>query len=54
MNHLLSFSSSLQGYLAVGAILFALGIFCVLTRKNAIGILLGIELIMTNKNKESL
>lgn len=46
MNHLLSFSSSLQGYLAVGAILFTLGIFCVLTRKNAIGILLGIELIL--------
>ena len=36
----------MQGYLAVGAILFALGIFCVLTRKNAIGILLGIELIL--------
>lgn len=46
MNHLVEFSSSLQGYLAVGAILFSLGIFCVLTRKNAIGILLGIELIL--------
>lgn len=46
MNHLIQFSSSLQGYLAVGAILFSLGVFCVLTRKNAIGILLGIELIL--------
>ena len=46
MNHLMQFSSSLQGYLAVGAILFSLGIFCVLTRKNTIGILLGIELIL--------
>ncbi len=46
MNHLMQFSSSLQGYLAVGAMLFSLGIFCVLTRKNAIGILLGIELIL--------
>jgi NADH:ubiquinone oxidoreductase subunit K len=46
MNHLMQFSSSLQGYLAVGAILFSLGVFCVLTRKNAIGILLGIELIL--------
>ena len=46
MNHLIQFSSGLQGYLAVGAILFSLGIFCVLTRKNAIGILLGIELIL--------
>ncbi|NBX69125.1 MAG: NADH-quinone oxidoreductase subunit NuoK [Proteobacteria bacterium] len=42
----MQFSSSLQGYLAVGAILFSLGVFCVLTRKNAIGILLGIELIL--------
>jgi NADH-quinone oxidoreductase subunit K len=46
MNHLVEFSASLQGYLAVGAVLFSLGIFCVLTRKNAIGILLGIELIL--------
>ena len=46
MNHLIQFSSSLQGYLAVGAVLFSLGIFCALTRKNAIGILLGIELIL--------
>lgn len=46
MNHLIQFSSSLQGYLAVGAVLFSLGVFCVLTRKNAIGILLGIELIL--------
>ena len=46
MSQLIVFGSSLPGYLAVGAILFALGVFAVLTRKNAIGILLGIELIL--------
>src|SRR5437868_5643684 len=38
--------TSLHGYLFVGAVLFTLGIFSMLTRKNAIGILLGIELIL--------
>ena len=36
----------LQGYLFVGAALLTLGIVGVLSRKNAIGILLGIELIL--------
>ena len=35
---------SLQHYLVISAILFTLGIFAVLTRKNAISILMGIEL----------
>lgn len=46
MSQLLACSNSLHGYLAVGAILFGLGIAGVLSRKNAIGILLGIELIL--------
>ena len=46
MSQLIAFGSSLHGYLAVGAVLFALGVFGVLTRKNAIGILLGVELIL--------
>jgi len=37
---------SLQGYLIVGALLLALGIIGILSRKNAIGILLGIELVL--------
>jgi len=36
----------LPHYLVVAAILFALGLFCVVTRKNAVGILMGIELIL--------
>lgn len=38
----------LEHYLAVGAILFALGIYIVLTRRNAISILLGVELILNS------
>jgi NADH:ubiquinone oxidoreductase subunit K len=37
---------SLNGYLTVSAALFALGIVGMLSRKNAIGILLGIELML--------
>ncbi len=41
---------SLQHYLVISAILFSLGIFAVLTRKNAISILMGIELILNSCN----
>jgi len=44
--NILDFSNSIEGYLLVSSILFVLGFFCVLTRKNAIGILLGIELVL--------
>ena len=40
----------LQHYLIVSMLLFTLGIFCVLTRRNALGILLGIELILNAAN----
>jgi len=40
----------LQHFLVVGAVLFSLGLFCVLTRRNAIGILMGIELILNAAN----
>jgi len=33
-------------YLSVAAVLFGLGLFTVMTRKNAVGILLGVELIL--------
>lgn len=46
MSQLLAWCNSLHGYLAVGAVLLGLGIAAVLSRKNAIGILLGIELIL--------
>lgn len=40
----------LNHFLTVSAIIFALGWYCVLTRRNAIGILLGIELILNAAN----
>lgn len=41
---------TLTPVLVLGLILFVLGMFCVLTRRNAIGILLGIELILNAAN----
>jgi NADH-quinone oxidoreductase subunit K len=41
---------SLGHFIVLGAVLFALGLFCVLTRRNAIGILMGIELILNSAN----
>ena len=41
---------TLQGLLIVGAILFCLGLFCVLTRKNAVSMLMGVELILNAAN----
>ena len=40
----------LQHFLVVGLVLFALGLYTVLTRRNAIGILMGIELILNAAN----
>ncbi len=37
---------NLQSYLVVTAILFSLGLYNVTTRKNAVGILMGVELIL--------
>ncbi len=40
----------LTHYLVIGAILFSLGLFTVLTRRNAISILMGVELILNSAN----
>ena len=40
----------LQYYLSIAAVLFVLGIYCVLTRRNAVTILMGIELILNSAN----
>ncbi len=40
----------LQYYLVLAALLFSIGLFGVLTRRNAIGILLGIELMLNAVN----
>lgn len=38
--------ATLQSYLMVTAILFGLGLFVVTTRRNAVGVLMGVELIL--------
>lgn len=40
----------LKGYLILAALVFAIGLFGVLTRRNAVGILLGIELMLNAVN----
>ena len=41
---------ALQSYLIIAAILFSMGIYGVITRKNAVAILMGIELILNSAN----
>jgi NADH-quinone oxidoreductase subunit K len=40
----------LQHFLAVGALLFCLGLLTVATRRNAVGVLMGVELILNGAN----
>jgi len=40
----------LHHFLVVGALLFGLGFFAVITRRNAVGILMGVELILNAAN----
>ncbi|MBN2024320.1 MAG: NADH-quinone oxidoreductase subunit NuoK [Pirellulales bacterium] len=40
----------LTHYLVVGAILFAAGVVCMVTKRNAIGVLMGIELVLNGAN----
>lgn len=42
--------NELTSYLIIGAILFTLGLYSVLTRRNAISILMGVELILNGTN----
>jgi NADH-quinone oxidoreductase subunit K len=46
----LSFHPGLVHYLFISAILFSLGLFGVVTRRNAIMVLMGIELILNSAN----
>lgn len=43
-------SIGLQQYLVVSSILFSLGLFGIVTRKNAVMVLMGIELILNSAN----
>lgn len=42
--------NDLTSYLIIGAVLFVLGLYTVLTRRNAISILMGVELILNSAN----
>src|SRR6188474_332419 len=37
-------------FMAVGAVLFVAGVICMATKRNAIGVLLGIELVLNGAN----
>lgn len=41
---------SLNSYLLVGAILFVCGIVCMATKRNGIGVLMGVELVLNGAN----
>jgi len=41
---------TLAHYLVVGALLFSLGLVTVATRRNAVGVLMGVELILNGAN----
>ncbi|MGO8748585.1 MAG: NADH-quinone oxidoreductase subunit NuoK [Thermoguttaceae bacterium] len=47
---LISQPVGLTHYLVVGAVLFACGIVCMAVKRNAIGILMGIELVLNGAN----
>ena len=40
----------INGFLAVGAVLFACGVICMATKRNGIGVLMGVELVLNGAN----
>ena len=48
--NLLTEPISVSHYLAVGALLFVTGIVCMATKRNAIGVLMGVELVLNGAN----
>ena len=40
----------LLGYLVLGALLFTCGVVCMATKRNAIGVLIGVELVLNGAN----
>lgn len=43
-------SITVSHYLAVGAVLFVTGVLCMATKRNALGVLMGIELVLNGAN----
>jgi NADH-quinone oxidoreductase subunit K len=48
--NLLSQPVSLSHYLVVGAVLFVCGVLAMTTKRNAVGVLMGIELVLNGAN----
>jgi NAD(P)H-quinone oxidoreductase subunit 4L len=48
--NLLTQPVTLSHYLVVGAILFVSGVICMATKRNALGILMGLELVLNGAN----
>jgi len=48
--NLLTQPVGLSHYLAVGAILFVCGVVCMTTKRNVLGVLMGIELVLNGAN----
>jgi NADH:ubiquinone oxidoreductase subunit K len=48
--NLLSQPVGLSHYLAVGAVLFVCGVVCMATKRNVLGVLMGIELVLNGAN----
>ena len=42
--------NELNGYLLVGAVLFVCGIVCMASKRNGIGVLMGVELVLNGAN----
>jgi NADH-quinone oxidoreductase subunit K len=40
----------LQWYLLIGAVLFVCGVICMATKRNGIGVLMGVELVLNGAN----
>jgi NADH-quinone oxidoreductase subunit K len=40
----------LEHYLMIGAVLFVAGVVCMATKRNAIGVLMGVELVLNGAN----
>jgi len=48
--NLLSQPVGVSHYLAVGGVLFVCGVICMATKRNALGVLMGIELVLNGAN----
>ncbi|MBL8815456.1 MAG: NADH-quinone oxidoreductase subunit NuoK [Planctomyces sp.] len=43
-------AAELHSYLMVGAVLFVCGVICMATKRNGIGVLMGVELVLNGAN----